>query len=115
MIGSRGHFARVLAELGEIESARIVVVCDGGDSAEPLVRWCEQQGHAPARFGDDHSAMLQEVQPDAVVVCGPFERHAAMCRDAIYRGVHVLTEKPATLTWEEFERLRDACARNPKV
>ena len=38
-----------------------------------------------------------------------------MCIDAIERGVHVLTEKPAALTLDDLARLRDACARHPNV
>jgi predicted dehydrogenase len=38
-----------------------------------------------------------------------------MCIDAMERGIHVLTEKPAALTLDELARLQDACARHPKV
>jgi predicted dehydrogenase len=49
------------------------------------------------------------------VVCGPFERHAEMCNDAIDRGIHVLTEKPAALTFAQLKQLREALERQPKV
>jgi predicted dehydrogenase len=59
--------------------------------------------------------MLERANPQTVIVCDVFEAHARMCIDAIERGVHVLTEKPAALTFEELSRLKDACARHPNV
>jgi predicted dehydrogenase len=50
-----------------------------------------------------------------VVVLGPFESHTAMCVDAIERGIHVLSEKPAALTFEQLDLLRKACAAHPDI
>ncbi|MGB7158373.1 MAG: Gfo/Idh/MocA family oxidoreductase [Tepidisphaeraceae bacterium] len=114
VIGSRGHYRSVLRELESLPSLRVVALADGGDTVAPSVAWCKENAHAPETF-DDHRAMLDRAKPDMVVVCGPFEAHAAMCIDAIERGVHVLTEKPAALTLAELDRLREACDRHPNV
>jgi predicted dehydrogenase len=114
MIGTRGHYRTVLREMETTPALRVVGLADGGDSIGPIAEWCREQGHTPETF-DDHRVMLDRARPDVLVVCGPFEAHAAMCIDAIDRGVHVITEKPAALTLPELDRLADACERNPSV
>jgi len=114
MIGSRGHYRNVLRELETTPGTLVVGLADGGDSIAPIAEWCREHRHTPETF-PDHRAMLDRAKPNMVVVCGPFESHAAMCIDAIERGVHVLTEKPAALTLDDLDRLRAACDRNPSV
>jgi predicted dehydrogenase len=114
IIGTRGHYGRVLTELAEMPDVRVSAICDGGDTAEPLAEWCRAHNHDTQRFAD-HRQMLNRARPDAVVVCGPFELHATMCIDAIQLGVPVLTEKPAALTFEDLDKLRAACGAHAKV
>ncbi|HEV2296669.1 MAG TPA: Gfo/Idh/MocA family oxidoreductase [Tepidisphaeraceae bacterium] len=114
MIGTRGHYGTVLREMEVMPSLRLVASADGGDSVAPIVGWCRQHGHAPQMF-DDYRTMLDRAKPDVLVVCGPFEAHAAMCIDAVERGVHVITEKPAALTLAELEKLSAACERHPNM
>jgi predicted dehydrogenase len=114
IIGSRGHCSRVLAELEHMEALRVVGISDGGDSAAVAAQWCRDRGQEPEAH-PDYRVMLDRTSPDVAVVCGPFELHAAMCIEAIERGIHVLTEKPAALTFEDLDRLREAVARRPAV
>jgi predicted dehydrogenase len=112
--GSRGHAGTVLMQLESMPGVKIVATADAGDSVALVEDWCAGHGHQPEHF-DDHRAMLDEVKPDAVVVCGPFEDHAAHCVDAIERGVHVMTEKPAALDFDGLAGIRAACAKHPDV
>jgi predicted dehydrogenase len=114
MIGTRGHFRTVLREMQSMPSLRVVALCDGGDSVAPIAAWCRENGHTPEMF-DDHRAMLDAARPELLVIDGPFESHASMCIDAVARGVHVITEKPAALTLAELDALSAACERNPHV
>src|SRR4051812_40031319 len=116
MIGARGHTNYVLDALPQLPNVRVVGVSDGAsdDPATPLVNWCKANGHEPATF-DDYRKMLDTVRPDAVVVCGPFEKHAQMSIDAIERGLHVFTEKPIALTHEDLQRLREVHRSHPQV
>jgi predicted dehydrogenase len=50
-----------------------------------------------------HQAMADAAALDAVLVCTPPSSHAAICLDFIDRGVHVLCEKPFTVTGAEAE------------
>jgi predicted dehydrogenase len=114
MIGTRGHYRTVLREMESMPALRVVAMADGGDSVAPIAEWCRNHGYTPQSF-DDHRAMLDRAKPEVLVVCGPFEAHAAMCIDAVERGVHVITEKPAALTLAELDQLSAACERNPGV
>ena len=50
-----------------------------------------------------HKAMADASELDAVLVCTPPSSHAEICLDFIDRGVHVLCEKPFTVTVAEAE------------
>src|SRR3954452_58440 len=113
-IGSRGHWQATLREVSAVPALRVVAAAPGGDTVAPIVQWCREHGHA-CEVIDDHRRMLDDAGLDVVVVCGPFERHAEMCVHAIERGIHVLTEKPAALTFDELDRLRAACRAHPDV
>jgi predicted dehydrogenase len=50
-----------------------------------------------------HQTMADAAELDAVLVCTPPSSHATICLDFIDRGVHVLCEKPFTVTGAEAE------------
>lgn len=54
-----------------------------------------------ARCYEDHKLMLQNEELDAVSVCTYNATHAECTIDALNAGVHVLLEKPMTVTTEE--------------
>ena len=76
MIGTRGHYRTVLREMEAMPALRVVGLAAGGDSIAPIKEWCREHGHAPQTY-DDHRAMLDRARPDVLVICGPFEAHAA--------------------------------------
>ncbi len=57
---------------------------------------------------DNHRALLDSGECDAIIVCTPPVDHAAICRDAFKHGIHVLCEKPLTLALETARELVDA-------
>jgi predicted dehydrogenase len=67
---------------------------------------------AGARRYEDFSRMLQEGSLDMVDISTPPPLHAAMALAAAESGCHILIEKPATLTVEEFDSVAEACTRN---
>jgi predicted dehydrogenase len=60
----------------------------------------------------DMARMLDEARPDIVHVLTPPASHAALVRQSIEAGAHVLVEKPIAPTWDEYADMRDAAARH---
>lgn len=114
-IGSRGHWQAAAGELVKIPGIMVVGLAPGGDTIEPVAAWWAKAGHQTPAIDAEYRAMLDRARPDIAIVCGPFELHAQMCIDAIQRGVHVLTEKPAALTFEQLDALRAAHDKNPSI
>jgi predicted dehydrogenase len=54
---------------------------------------------------EDHGALLEGTELDAVVISTPSSTHAAMVQTALERGLHVFCEKPLTLSPADTERL----------
>ncbi|HET9381072.1 MAG TPA: Gfo/Idh/MocA family oxidoreductase [Streptomyces sp.] len=61
----------------------------------------------PAARYRDHTALLEQARPDAVVVAVPNHVHLPVCRDALAAGVPVCVEKPLALTAAEGRVLLD--------
>ena len=62
-----------------------------------------------------HKEMLDSVELDAVSVCTYNATHAECTIDALDRGVHVLLEKPMTVTLEEALEVVEAEKKSGKV
>lgn len=58
----------------------------------------------------DYRRMLDEVAPEAVVVCGPPQLHHEAGLEAARRGIHVFTEKPSAASLAGAEELASAVA-----
>lgn len=99
-----GMFAsmRHLPDLTASPESEVVPVCRR--DLEALSRVAEHFG-VPHRF-TDHRHMLDEVQLDAVVVSSPHALHFEHVRDALQRGLPVLTDKPLAVAAAEAEELR---------
>jgi predicted dehydrogenase len=95
------HFP-ILAERDDVE---LVGVCGMGPE---LDRVREQFGFGMAT--DDYDALLAE-DIDAVVITTPHDLHYPQAVQAIERGLHVLVEKPVTLSaaegWDLERRVRE--------
>jgi len=109
IIGTRGHHKYVFEGLRQMPDVHLIGISAGvsEDSVDKLNSWSHEYRQTPVIF-DNYGAMLDQQQPDIVVVCGPFELHAQMCIDAFERGMHVFCEKPVALTRQELDTLRRA-------
>jgi myo-inositol 2-dehydrogenase/D-chiro-inositol 1-dehydrogenase len=98
---SRGALQPNLARLPHFD---YVAACDlDGDAAAD----CARRFGARASF-TDYEQMLDEVRPEAVIVCGPPALHHEAGLAAIARGAHLFTEKPSAPTAAEAEDLAAA-------
>ena len=58
-----------------------------------------------ARWTDDFASLLRDPRVDALYLATPFATHAAMAREALLAGKHVVVEKPMALNAGEVEEL----------
>lgn len=59
-------------------------------------------------FYTDWIEMLDREKPDIVHLCTPHYLHTQMAIECLKRGIHVFTEKPPVISWEQLEMLREA-------
>ena len=68
-----------------------------------------------APLTDDLQSVLRDPEVDAVDICLPTDRHAAVTLDALRAGKHVLVEKPMALDGETADRMIAEAARSHRV
>jgi predicted dehydrogenase len=88
-----------------MENVKIVAVCDILiERAESL-----KNTYAPdAETFDDYIKMLDTVKPDVLHVCTPHYLHSEMAIAALKRNIHVLLEKPVSITMAQVDELLEA-------
>jgi predicted dehydrogenase len=64
--------------------------------------------HGIASAHDDYARMLDELQPDLVVVCTPNTSHRRYTIEALRAGTHVLCEKPVAASYQDAMAMYDA-------
>ncbi|MDB5077019.1 MAG: oxidoreductase domain protein, partial [Chloroflexi bacterium] len=106
MIGC-GQISERFFEWGRmLPNVRFVATCaEHNASAEFAAR----RYNCP-RWYDDHRALLEDPDVDAVVITTPHALHAPQALDAVVAGKHVLVEKPMATRWDDAKRLVDAAA-----
>ena len=93
-VGAMGrHHARIYADMEEVE---LVGVADPDAKTRAQVA-----ARHHTRGYEDYGTLLDEEQPELVSLAVPTKWHYPIASDLIDRGVHVLVEKPFTLTLEE--------------
>jgi len=63
------------------------------------------------QFGQDFTEALARMQPKAVIVATPPDRHVEFCRQALERSVAVMVEKPFTTNLSEAAQLVSLATR----
>jgi len=107
ILGLKGHQGVVLRSIPKIEDAVLSAVAD--DSEEALTRL---RGHpavtSETRFYRDIFKLLDEERIDIACVSGTDGERARVIIECMKRGIHVLSEKPLTMTLDELELVREA-------
>ncbi len=91
------------------KGAELAAVC--GRRKEPALKLAQEQG---CKAYTDVEDMLDEIKPDAAVICTPTYLHVEHVEQCAKRNIHVLCEKPLTRAPEECRRLLDA-AENSSI
>ncbi|MFW6060957.1 MAG: Gfo/Idh/MocA family protein [Phycisphaeraceae bacterium] len=73
------------------------------------------QQHGIGRTFTDYQRMIDDVQPDVVVVCVPPMLHEPVARYALERGCHVYCEKPFAATVAQGRALQALAKRHDRL
>ncbi len=77
--------------------------------------FCKAQGLEGVRCYPDHQALLDNEELDAVSICTYNRTHAECTIAALKKGVHVLCEKPMSVTLDEAVEMRKAEKESGKI
>jgi predicted dehydrogenase len=103
-----GKIARIHAQaLHDLPEAAFAACCD---TDEQRARELADEHEVQHRYTDVHE-MLTSGNVEAVVVCAPHPVHAPLVVAAAEAGVHVLCEKPISISLAEADRMIDATDR----
>lgn len=104
-----GRIAQSYAEAFKAcATARLAAVADiNPDAAASLAA-----GFDGCRAYDSSEAMTDDARLDAVVVCAPPATHEASSLHFLQRGIHVLCEKPLSITSASARRMLDAAEQH---
>jgi len=78
-------------------------------------KFFDKNGMPDVHCYENHVEMLEKENLDAVSICTYNAQHAVCAIDALNRGVHVLLEKPMSVTLEEALAIREAELKSGKV
>lgn len=111
VIGAGKQGRAIMAELGKLSAAKIVVLCDNDPG-----RLRSGLGRAPGAEGvEAHRAALDRNDVQAVVVATPTQLHKAIAVDALAAGKHVYCEAPLANTIEDATAIAAAAAKASSV
>lgn len=108
-VGTSGHAWSAFEHVHENLEPRAEVVgyCKGYAEEDPSVleMWAGELLYPRLKQYDDLKTMLDETEPDVLVVDGRCGEHAAMSREALSRSISVYCDKPLALDEEELLEL----------
>lgn len=113
-VGSRSRmYQTAIAETYGKEN-QLVGLCDTNPGRLQVAKaYVAQYAPAPATYlAIDFDKMLNEQQPDAIIVTTPDAFHDEYIVRILDSGCDAITEKPLTTTPEKAQRIVDACKRN---
>lgn len=90
-IGNMGSGHAKMIAAGEIEGMTLTAVAD---MSPDRLKWAEENVPAAARF-ETAEALMDSGLVDAVIVATPHYFHPGMVKQALSKGLHAMSEKPA--------------------
>ena len=87
----------------------------GADPFDVSVRILLDDLDKPINIYPDHRTMLKSEKLDAVIISTPHNQHYAQTRDALNAGLHVLVEKPLTITAAHAKALIELSKKRRRI
>jgi predicted dehydrogenase len=89
-----------LGIINALEDFKVVAICDSSTLVGEVI---EKYGHL--HYVQKYEELINLKDLHAVIIATPTTTHETMVRSALERGLHVMCEKPLTLSSEESEAL----------
>ncbi|MEZ5382791.1 MAG: Gfo/Idh/MocA family oxidoreductase [Microthrixaceae bacterium] len=115
IIGSGMMGCEHILNLNEIDDAVVVAVAEPNEEPRGWTRACLGERADDVPMFDDHRALLEGVDLDAVVVATPNFHHIEVLRDVLATDAHVMCEKPLCTTVADAREARDLARARPAV
>jgi len=113
IIGTGNMATGHLGCLKEIEDIEVVAAADPHE--DNLTAFQKANPNENAKYFSDYKDLLELDEVDAVLVATPDSTHVDIVLDVLAAGKHVLSEKPAATSYEDFARLEKAVKESDKV
>src|SRR5215472_503668 len=97
----------VVRNLGHLENADLIGVCDMSASARQRV----QKAHPTLAVTSDPASLISSPDADAIAVVTPVWTHYELAKAALENGKHVFVEKPFTSNTAQAEELIELAAK----
>ena len=110
IVGCGNVFPMHAISITELETVELVAVCD--NKKERADRFA---GEFNCKSHTDFSEMLRDEKLDVLHICTPHYLHAPMALAAFKAGLHVLTEKPMSITLQDAKAMIEAADRANKT
>jgi len=107
IIGCGNIFLMHAAPVAERENLELVAVCDIKED-----RAKEKAQQFDCAYYLDYLEMLEKENLDVLHICLPHHLHAPVAIHAATRKIHVLTEKPMSISYEDAEKMVDTAKEN---
>ena len=110
IVGAGGIAQSYAMALAKSDAADLVAVTDTQLSAAKAL--AEPVG---CEFFENHQAMCEQIELDAVVVCTPPVTHPDITTELMQRGIHILCEKPLAISSVDAKRMIAEADKNKVV
>lgn len=111
LIGLEAHASEILSPLKWLPDAELVSFAEPSDSV--LEEFVKNEAVKRARRYRDYRLMLDKEKLDVVGICNSNSERAAAVLECIQRGIHVASEKPLAIRWEDLFKIKQALEKHP--
>jgi len=107
IIGCGNIFLMHAAPVFEDETLDLVAVCDNKED-----RAKEKAEQFKCKYYTDYQKMFDKEELDVLHICLPHYLHAPVAIEAAKRKIHVLTEKPMSISYEDAQAMVETAKEN---
>ncbi|MFQ9510701.1 MAG: Gfo/Idh/MocA family protein [Lachnospiraceae bacterium] len=111
-IGNMGSSHAQKLAAGEVEEMELTAVCD---KKETRRQWAKERLPKTVAIFEDATALMDSGIVDAVVIATPHYDHPVLVQEALKKGLHAISEKPAGVYTKQVREMNEAAKNSDKV